>query len=433
MILKKTDLHVHIIQCLYPEDLFELARDYYKEINWNRFSFLDRYEEIFHVRLDPISIFERAIETGHLSKIREISCYQSKGKGNFKEFDIKSYFAICVAGYYFDQDYPDPILKCVTDRHKHEGLTYVEYRNGFGGSGEEWKAWHARFARFLKEASTSDFTAKYIVRLGCYSELKEMLEENPDLQDTIVGVDYSGKERAPESLKSFYAEVANDRNQRPDSTVDVVVHIGENFDDKSLESAIRWCHQSALSGAKRLAHCIALGINPSVAIERHDEAHAYESVKERIAQIEYDLEHVNGLKEHKIDVNQDVLLAELEILGTKEKDDLILRHYNEARLEEISYRQDYVLSKLKDLGTVIEICPTSNLCISGIANIADHPFIKLYESGVNLAICTDDPGVFYSSLSEEVDFIINHFNISEEELTNRLGDPYRFRLKALRK
>ncbi len=43
MLLKKTDLHVHVLQCLYPEDLFQLAKECYREINWNRFNCLDRY------------------------------------------------------------------------------------------------------------------------------------------------------------------------------------------------------------------------------------------------------------------------------------------------------------------------------------------------------------------------------------------------------
>lgn len=55
--------------------------------------------------------------------------------------------------------------------------------------------------------------------------------------------------------------------------------------------------------------------------------------------------------------------------------------------------------------------------------------IKLNKSGVNLAICTDDPGNFKSSLSYEVDFISKSFNIHPLELGKSLGDPYQFRLK----
>ncbi|WDV48051.1 hypothetical protein PV797_10225 [Clostridiaceae bacterium M8S5] len=429
MLLKKTELHVHVLQCLYTEDLFELAKNHYTEINWNRFDFLNKYESIFGVKLNPIEIFERAVRTGSLEEIEEVYCYKFRGEGNFDEFNIKSYFAICITGYYYDKENPEVVLKCITERHKREGLTYVEYRNGFGGSSEEWKSWHARFARFFKEACTDTFTAKYIVRLGDYSLLKEIIEENPDLIDTIVGVDFSGKEIAPENLENFYKEVSIDRNNDPDKTVDVVVHIGENFYDKSLESAIRWCHQSALYGAKRLAHCIALGIDPLIAISRCNEAHVYESVKERIAQIKYDIKYMEELKTYNVKINQTELLAELEILYTKEPNEKIYRNYNQQRLLDITNRQNYVLDELKRIGTIIEVCPTSNLCISGVKLIEQHPFLKLYNSRVNLVICTDDPGVFDSSLSDEVDFIIEQFHISPKELCKRLGDPYKFRLK----
>lgn len=430
MLLKKADLHVHVLQCLYPEDIYELAIDHYKEINWNRFNFLDKYEKNFGTRLHPVKMFEKAEITGDLSEIRDVACYKFKGNGNFDEFSIKSYFSICVAGFYLDNENPEPVLKCITERHKREGLTYVEYRNGFGGSGQEWKDWHARFARFFKEASTKIFTAKYIVRLGNYTELKEMLDENPDLVDTVVGVDFSGREIAPEKLLPFYKEIENDRRINPSKTVDVVVHIGESFEDKSLETAIRWCHQSALFGAKRLAHCIALGINPSTAILRYEEAYTYEKVEDRIAQIRYDIEHEEMLRKYNVSINITRLNEELAILEKKNGADNIFRPYDIKRLEDIEGRQRYVLDELSRLETTIEVCPTSNLCISGISSIKEHPFLRLYESDVNIVICTDDPGVFESSLSDEIDFIISHFNISAQELSDRLGNPIRFRLKA---
>jgi len=47
MKLKHVELHIHLLQSLYPEDLFNMAKDIYREIDWNRFSFLDRYEAIY--------------------------------------------------------------------------------------------------------------------------------------------------------------------------------------------------------------------------------------------------------------------------------------------------------------------------------------------------------------------------------------------------
>lgn len=433
MPLKKCDLHVHVQQSLYPEDLFLLAKDHYKEINWNRFGFLDRYKEVFGITLDPIALFDNAVKTNDLSGIEEIGCYKYKGtEGNFAEFNVKSYFCICVQGYYLDRNDYKPVLQMIVDRHKSEGLTYVEYRHGFGGSGTEWKKWHGHFARFFKDISDESFAAKYIVRLGSpsnYTDLKELLNEQPDLQDTIVGVDFSGRETPPESLREFYREVALDRKNDPYKTPDVVVHIGEDYFDKSLESAIRWCHQSALLGAKRLAHCIALGLQPDVAIIRRPNAHISESAEERIAQIKYDLEHYDALLNFGVSLNRNELILELKELERMDANQLICRTYDKQRLNDIMKRQDYVLNDLKRLNTVIEVCPTSNLCIGGIPELQYHPFMKFYNAGVNIAICTDDPGIFKSSISDEVDFIVKGYNIDCSELCNKLGDPYQFRLK----
>ena len=44
MVLKKTDLHVHLLQSLYPQDIFELGKENFRAINWNRFGFLNNYK-----------------------------------------------------------------------------------------------------------------------------------------------------------------------------------------------------------------------------------------------------------------------------------------------------------------------------------------------------------------------------------------------------
>lgn len=431
--MKKADLHVHVLQSLYPEDLFEMAKNHYREINWNRFNFLDRYEEIFGIRLDPIAMFERAIETGSLGEIEETMVYKYNEYGNFNQFNIKSYFPLCITGYFFDKGDHVSVLRPIVDRHKRDGLSYVEYRHGFVFTyKEEWKEWHLKFARFFKEASDDAFQAKYIIRTSKehYGVVKELITENPDLNDVIVGIDFSGREISPESLKDFYREVKKDQKTNSQNSVDVVVHIGENFFDKSLESAIRWCHQSALFGAKRLGHCIALGIDPEIAVDRQENAHEYENIEERIAQIRYDIENKKGLQKFGVKVDCSELEAELRSIENRNPNDQILRQYDPERLSEIKKRQDYVLWDLQRMGTIIETCPTSNLCIGGIPGMYAHPFKKLYDSEVNLAVCTDDPGIFMTSISDEIDFIMKNYNITEDELKSRLGDPLKFRLKS---
>lgn len=436
--LASTDLHVHTSGCYTPEDLFNMVKDCYREVNWNRFSFLDRYETVFGTCLDPVGMFDRAHANHSLDEISQVATYRWHPEGSFEEFDVKSFFALAVAGYHLDRDQHEPVLAPILERHRSEGLGYVEYRNAFSTSGQEFRDWHGRYASFLQEASDERFTARYIIRLdgrdpiGSYLEVRALLDENPDVLDTVVGVDFSGREIPPRNLESFYRHLAEDNSRCPDSLLDAVVHIGENFFDLSLESAIRWCHESALFGARRLAHCIALGMAPQVSLDRRRGAHRTESVRERIDQIQYDLLHAPALSRHGVLVNERGMETELRELLSRDPMDLVDRPYDKNRLAEISARQDYVLSDLCRLGTVIETCPTSNLCIGGVPGVTEHPFPKLYRSGVNLAICTDDPGIFGVTLSQELENISRWFGISREEMAVRLGDPFRFRLASKR-
>ncbi|MGE5652879.1 MAG: adenosine deaminase [Bacillota bacterium] len=430
---RQAELHVHTVGCYTPEDLFAMAKDHYREINWNRFSFLDRYERIFGVRLDPVAVFERACATGSLDEIRQIAIYSYHPDGTFDEFNIKSYFPQAIVGYYLDKGEHEPILAPLVERHKSEGLKLVEYRNAFGARGEEFKDWHGRYARFLKNAATKEFKARYVVRLvgdpvECYGTLRELLDEQPDLVETIVGVDFSGKEIPPKQLMAFYERLKQDHDEHPDKALDAVVHIGENYLTISLESAIRWCHQSALYGASRLGHCIALGLDPYAAVQRHGGSHLTETVEERMDQIEYDLAHAEGLRAYGITVDREALEKEYAELTSHAKDETVTRPYDQTRLSEAARRQDYVLDDLARLGTAIETCPTSNLCIGGVPNIESHPFKKLYASKVKLVVCTDDPGIFGITLSDEIDNLTRWFGIDPQELAERLGDPREYRL-----
>lgn len=431
--VKQADLHVHTVGCYHPEDLFAMAKNYYREIDWNRFRFLERYERIFGAKLDPVGIFARACATGSLDEIRQIVIYPYHPDGQFEEFNVKSYFPQAIVGYFLDRGKHEPILAPIITHHKREGLSYVEYRNAFGASGEEFKDWHGRYARYLKNASTDTFKARYVVRLvgdpvECYGTLRELLDESPDLVETVVGVDFSGREIPPKQLAPFYERLRQDQKEHPDRALDAVVHIGENFLTLSLESAIRWCHQSALYGASRLGHCIALGMDPQVAVQRQGSPHLTETVEERMDQIEYDLAHAEGLRAYDVMVDREALEREHRELSGRAKDGTVTRSYDQLRLREAARRQDYVLDDLARLGTVIETCPTSNLCIGGVPSIESHPFKKLYASKVNLVVCTDDPGIFGITLSDEIDNLSRWFGIDPQELAGRLGDPKEHRL-----
>ncbi len=43
-LLTGCELHLHILGAYYAEDIFELGRDHYCDINWDQWDFVDAYE-----------------------------------------------------------------------------------------------------------------------------------------------------------------------------------------------------------------------------------------------------------------------------------------------------------------------------------------------------------------------------------------------------
>jgi adenosine deaminase len=296
--------------------------------------------------------------------------------------------------------------------------------------------WHSLCAQVLQEASNDAFTARYILSfprdapLEAYALTKTLLDAHPELISTIVGIDFASIEEGfpPKLMKPFFAEVAKDNQEHPERALDIVYHVGESYFDKSLESAVRWCHEIAEMGAKRIGHAIALGLDPAIAVSRRQKAHEYELVSERLDQIAYDMHCKEALAACGVDVNEKALADERTVLLTMNLDEQIERPYDEKRLDEVRRRQKFVLDRLIELGTVIECCPTSNLRIGGVPDPTNHPLHKFLETGVNFVICSDDPGSFDITLNSEIDWVLVNTGMTEETLQRRLGNPRRFQL-----
>ena len=71
-----------------------------------------------------------------------------------------------------------------------------------------------------------------------------------------------------------------------------------------------------------------------------------------------------------------------------------------------------VISELKNKNILLEICPYSNYLTQAFKTHALHPLKKLKDSGVPIAICSDDPGMFASVLSDDYLIAQDHQNFS---------------------
>lgn len=435
--LKGCELHVHMLGTFYAEDLLEMGKDIYQDIDWNEFNFIENYKEAYGVHPEPVARFQDALTNGTVGfeRFKRFYVYgDEEEQGDFKKWEAKYCFFLCIWSHWREMDRTRDLIRHILERHHAEGFDYVEYR--CRSSKEGFMYWHTLCAEEFQDASLEGLTARYILGLKRsepmedYLMLHHLLDEHPEYIPVFVGLDFAGAEEGvpPKLVRSFFKRVEQDNRQNPERALDIVYHVGESYFDKSLESAIRWCHEVAEMGAKRIAHAIALGLDPAVAIERRPYAHEQELVSERLDQVVYDLQHAETLSKYGIEVNERRLIAEKEALQKMSPDEQIERPYDERRLEEVRRRQQFVLDYLTELGTVIECCPTSNLRIGGVPDAAYHPIHRFMDSQVNLVICSDDPGNFDSPLAAEVDWVLANTGMSEEAVLKRLGGPRRFAL-----
>lgn len=435
-LIRGCELHLHILGAYHAEDLLELGRDCYKEVNWDEFDYINAYRRAYGTDPQPIALFDAAVKgcTNGVDRLKRAYTFDERDGGDFGRFEAKQLLFLSVWSHWRTKGRDKALIQRMLTRHRTESLDYVEYRCGSGLDG--FLYWHRLCAGVLRESCRDGLTARYILSvprvapLETYALTQQLFDENPELVPIIVGIDFAGREEfhAPKHMRTLFSRVREDNRRNPERALDIVYHVGESFFDKSLESAVRWCHEVADMGAKRIGHAIALGLDPEVAVTRRTKAHVRELVSERLDQIAYDLRHAQGLSDFGIDIDECALIAERDALERRPDNESVERLYDQSRLNEVRRRQEFVLDRLIERGTVIECCPTSNLRIGGVPDPMHHPIHRFLNSNVNLAICSDDPGNFGSTLSEEVDWVLTHTGMTEDALERRLGDPRRFRL-----
>ena len=434
------DLHVHLAGSFYAEDLLAIGAPIFREIDWHSRDFLNGYNSSLATELDPVQLFADALtnpETG-FPKLKAAYVFGPEDSGDFERFMWKYRLFSHLWGYGWDRGRETAVamISQAVEHHKRQGMDLVEYRASFWGEGAALREKMQICTEALAAECDEQFTARYIVPLPrndplpMYLEIRQLLQDKPQLATTLVGIDFASHEEQypPKLYRPFFQQLHADNQANPKRHLTAVYHVGETYFDKSLESAIRWCHEAALLGAKRLGHCIALGLDPAIAVSRRPQAHEAELVSERLDQIDYDLRFAAQLQQAGIAVDVAALQTGQHALANLAADDMVERPYTPQRFNEIRQRQTFVLNQLTQLGTVIECCPTSNLRIGGVPDAKHHPVHRLLASRVNLCLCTDDPGTFDITLASEIDWVLRHTSFTPDSLAHRLSDPRRFRL-----
>ncbi|MBX6387465.1 MAG: adenosine deaminase [Frankia sp.] len=71
---------------------------------------------------------------------------------------------------------------------------------------------------------------------------------------------------------------------------------------------------------------------------------------------------------------------------------------------------------LAERGTVLDVCPTSNLQLSVVPSLAEHPLPALLAAGVRCSINADDPLVFGPNCLQEYELCRAELGLTDEQL-----------------
>ncbi|KAF5728595.1 adenosine/AMP deaminase family protein [Tripterygium wilfordii] len=82
--------------------------------------------------------------------------------------------------------------------------------------------------------------------------------------------------------------------------------------------------------------------------------------------------------------------------------------------------------KLKSSKIPVEICLTSNIRTESISSIDIHHFADLYNTKHPSVLCTDDSGVFSTSLSEEYKLAASTFGLGKKEMFELVKNAIEF-------
>ena len=424
---KLADLHTHLYGCIDSADFLAFLLDQ-EEADWT--AYRSNFERVYGAVPPITEILERCRHgtPGSQTEFDQLFIFGDADSGNFERFQAKYDLLLHGSASAAFSRGEAPLSVLIDDvrsfihktiaRQRRQNVGYIEQRITLG-------------QRYAREQAKELLLAI----LGAYADYEDsdiqprlatsLPRENPwaawevvqdaalgPLGHLLTGIDFCFFEEGhpPKEQRALFDEVKNFNRKHPERALAILYHVGESFNDKSLESAVRWVHEAAEFGAHRLGHAISLGVDP----DRFGKHSRSESVGERIDQLGYDLRHREGLAKFGVHVDAASAKGELERIGALPENHRLTIEYDDDKLEELRQRQRYAISCVRELGSVIEVCPTSNRRIGGISRPEHHPVKQFLASNVPFVIASDDPGIFGTTLADEIAWVMEHHQLSDD-------------------
>ncbi|MCB1165884.1 MAG: hypothetical protein KDK33_07010 [Leptospiraceae bacterium] len=397
---KAFELHTHLYGCLNEDDLRWLASR--KQPRWHIF------EQSYRSAYNASPNLENIFAPERRSDLRKLSIYESVG--NFPEFQCCFDFVISVA--HAD---PEEVHEVASRLSKRQVEPHAEYRMLFGPQIEmdDYLNRVQSICEGFESTGKESYLAMSLWRGGDlawkqYRALRELMQKSTAVARRLVAVDFCAAEEGfpPVAKESLFQEILENNALAPETALAILYHVGESFQDKTLESAARWVYQSAAQGAHRLGHAIALGQEP--AEFRNDVRH--ESISERLDQLQFELD--TGLTISLPDSKYAEEMERLDEMQHTDPDATVAVEYTDAHIAKVRYFQDSLMDRIAKTNAVIEVCPTSNY---RIAAVRQHPVHRFVSRGLPIIVGADDPGIFDTNLEKEFE-ILKKEGLSVDEL-----------------
>lgn len=421
------ELHNHLYGSLSVEMVYKMGKNN-PNPRWN--IFLDLHEKLYSEKIQPDTFFQVFNNPRKIEKL-----YYFKKPGSFEEFQDK--FNLVIAFSRFNPEEIEEMSYKIACKHFSEGILYSEYRLMYSPFATEIDYQEKTIAACkgfsLAEKNHPGHTAKLVLSLHrdnnygqAYLWLKWLMEKVDIVKTHLVGIDFCAMEEGhpPKNKASFFRQVLDDNLRKPETALSILYHVGESFQDKTPDSAVRWVIEAAEYGAHRLGHCIALGVPPEFFLGQKRN----ESIDERRDHLDFLLARYEEISNFGSLPEREKLETERSEIESKTQIEELL--YTKKEIETLRTLQEYGMNRLKDLGTVVETCPTSNLLIGMLKKKEFLPVRRFSESGLNITISTDDPGILQTSLKKEY-AICEKMGIPEEKIKKIQEDSFLYTSELL--
>lgn len=436
------DLHSHLWGTITADDYLDFVLATVGPRDWRAYE--DNYEQVYGTRpnVEEIVVRTGAGDPSARREFRSVYVFGEEDAGNFPRFQAK--MNVTTSGRPRSQRGPSSevhFARKSMDTQIREGIRYAEQRNLFSrlSSDEAEQVIPSILSAF--DGHAQGFQTRLAVSLDradpwAIWDAVQNAALGP-FGHNLTGVDFCFFEEGFPSVekREFFDAVYDFNGRHPERALAILYHVGESFEyhvgesfeDKSLESAVRWVHEAADMGAHRLGHAISLGIDPAV----YGTHRRSEVVSERIAQLEYDLSHAEGLVRHGVRIDKSGSRSELETLRGRPQVHTVTLEYDEDRLEEVRRRQNYAMGRIRALGVVVEVCPTSNRRIGGTTNPSQHPVLRFIENDVPFVVGSDDAGIFDVTLADEIEWVVKTADLGSGAFEEIASRSWRYRSEII--